>query len=446
MVFKEFRTGVLWRVLVIALTIFVAFILYFSDLYVSTAIAGVVVGVQVYNLFLFVENTNRKLTRFLESVRYADFASGFTADNKLGDSFRQLNKAFNEVLDAFREQRSISEENELYLHTVVQHVTVGLLALDNNGKIQLINPVAKRLIDLPQVRHINDIATKHPILYALLLDLKPGQRIMHRMGHNVDLAISMTGLRLHGKHLRLYSIQNIRSELQQNEIQAWQNLTKVLRHEIMNSITPIASLVGTLNDIITEDLHDEDGEVDEEALDDIQEGLRTIGNRSQGLIRFVDAYRDFTNIPEPEFTRFEMAGLLEDVSQLMTPEFRNKMTRFVCLPPSESILLYADRQLIEMILINLIKNGLEAVAGRENATVVLEGGINADQHPVITVTDNGPGIIPEAIERIFIPFYTTKDTGSGIGLSLSRQIMQLHNGELSVESEPDLQTVFTITF
>ncbi|MGB3180036.1 MAG: ATP-binding protein [Cyclobacteriaceae bacterium] len=446
MAYKNFRTGVLWRVLVIAIVIFLAFILYFSGMYISTGIAAIVVGVQLYNLFYFVENTNRKLTRFLESVKYSDFVSGFTADNKLGDSFKQLNKAFNEVLDAFREQRSISEENELYLHTVVQHVTVGLLALDNNGNIQLINPVAKRLMNLPQIHHVNDIAQKHPVLYDLLLGLKPGQRTMLRMGHNTDLAISMTGLRLHGRHLRLFSLQNIRSELQQNEIQAWQNLTKVLRHEIMNSITPIASLVGTLNDIIKEDLHDEEGEVDKEALDDIQEGLRTIGNRSQGLIRFVDAYRDFTNIPAPEFTRFGMNELIEEVGQLMRPEFKNIGASFTCNAPSGSVMLMADRQLIEMILINLLKNGLEAVSGRKDAVVALDGGLNQDQRPVIMITDNGPGIIPEAQERIFIPFYTTKDSGSGIGLSLSRQIMQLHNGELSVESEPEVKTVFTLRF
>ncbi|MFA0963113.1 PAS domain-containing sensor histidine kinase [Roseivirga sp. BDSF3-8] len=446
MVFKEFRTGVLWRVLLIALSIFVGFLLYFDKKYVSTGVTGVVIGIQIYNLFLFVENTNRKLTRFLESVRYSDFVSGFNADNKLGDSFRQLNQAFNEVLDAFREQRSISEENELYLHTIVQHVTVGLLALDSDGNVELINPVAKRLLDLPQLKHINELHHKHPVLHLLLVGLKLGQRAMHRIGPNVDLAISVTELRLHGKHLRLYSLQNIRSELQQNEIQAWQNLTKVLRHEIMNSITPIASLVGTLNDILKEDLHDENGEVNDEALEDIQEGLQTIGNRSKGLVRFVDAYRDFTNIPEPEFTRFEMRDLLDHVAHLMRTEFRDTGISMDYHPPTESILLMADQQLIEMILINLIKNGREALTGRENGRVELSGGMGVDQRPVIQVSDNGPGIIPEARERIFIPFYTTKKTGSGIGLSLSRQIMQLHNGDLSVESEPEVRTIFTLRF
>lgn len=446
MVFKDFRTGVLFRVLGLAVSMLIAFLLYFAEKYVSTGVVIVILCLQIYNIYFFVENTNRKLTRFLESVKYSDFVSGFTVDNKLGKSFKQLNTAFNEVLDAFREQRSISEENELYLHTVVQHVTVGLLALNTEGKVELINTVAKRLIDRPQLRNIHELKNHSPILYQALIKMDPGQRNMLRMGNNTDLAIRMTELRLHGQHLRLFSLQNIRSELQQNEIQAWQNLTKVLRHEIMNSITPISSLVGTMNDILHEDLHGEDGEINPEAIEDIEEGLRTIGNRSQGLIKFVNAYRDFTNIPEPEFARFEMYELMEHVDQLMRTELRRHDVQFVCKADNEHILLMADKQLVEMILINLIKNGLEAVQGRKGARVELFGGMGPDQRPIISVSDNGPGIIPEAIERIFIPFYTTKKTGSGIGLSLSRQIMQLHNGDLTVTSVPESKTEFVLRF
>ncbi|MEL6538877.1 MAG: ATP-binding protein, partial [Bacteroidota bacterium] len=288
-------------------------------------------------------------------------------------------------------------------------------------------------------------------LYAALEALDPGAKTLLRLNHNLHLAMSATELVLQGKSIKLVALHNIVSELQQKEIDAWQNLTRVLRHEIMNSVTPISSLTSTMKDILAEDLEDhtdDEKKISKDTLEDIQLGLDTIQNRSQGLIRFVDAYRNITNIPEPEFQHVPLKDLLARTEQLMRAEMmaRDVTFEYKMEESLSSTLLSADPELIEQVLINLVKNAMEAVEGKDNGKICLHATPNEEHRVQVQVIDNGPGIIPEAQERIFVPFYTTKKQGSGIGLALSRQIMQLHNGSLTVESEPDQETVFTMHF
>ena len=265
----------------------------------------------------------------------------------------------------------------------------------------------------------------------------------------MNLAIHATELKLRGHTFKLIAMQNIHSELESKEVEAWQNLTRVLRHEIMNSITPIASLTGTLNDILTEDIRpigEETYEISDETLSDLEEGLQTIENRSKGLIKFVDAYRDYTSIPKPKFGLIKIDELFERICQLLKREFKELGIDFESKILVDNLEITADRELIEMVLINLLKNSKEALIETEGPRVEMIARLNKEKRVVLEVKDNGPGIIPEAQERIFIPFYSTKKSGSGIGLALSRQIMQLHQGTLSVKSEPQVFTIFTLRF
>lgn len=451
--FRHFRIRVLVRVILLGLTTFTLVWLASnsSEKFVTAALMVVVVISQLVELFRFVDKTNQKLTRFLDSIRYSDFASTFTHDHHLGKSFRQLNDSFTIVLDAFRKAREEKEESLLYLQTVVQHVSTGLLSYDQSGHIELINNTAKRYIRQPAIHNIRELEATQPELYEALSALKPGGKSLLRINHSLHLAMSATELVLQGKSIKLVAMNNIVSELQQKEIDAWQNLTKVLRHEIMNSVTPISSLVSTMKDILDEDLVDmENGDkrIAGETVEDIQLGLKTIQNRSHGLIRFVDAYRNITNIPEPEFQHIAIQELLERTEQLMRAEMTARSVTFDYKVDGSlgNTYLSADPELIEQVLINLVKNAMEAVEGREGAKICLKAIPNAEQRVLVQVIDNGPGIIPEAQERIFVPFYTTKKTGSGIGLALSRQIMQLHNGTLTVDSVPEEETVFTLHF
>ncbi len=448
--FNHFRLGVLFRVITLALTIFIGVYLFYTmESSMSVFIVGGFLLAELIELFRYIEITNKKLTRFLESIRFSDFSTGFSHDNKLGNSFKELNKSFTSVLDAFRQARAEKEEHLNYLNTIVQHVTTGLLSFDEEGNVGLVNQTAKRFLKTPQMHNIGEIAEHHAPLYKKLLNLKPGEKILYRLASDTHLAIHSVEIKLRGRNYKLVAFQNIHAELQSKEVEAWQNLTRVLRHEIMNSITPIASLTGTLNEILNEDISEVEGhqyQMPADSIQDLREGLNTIENRSHGLIRFVDAYRDYTSIPKPKFTIVKVAELFEHIEQLLSAEFRSMGILFTTRIDREDLKITADRELIEMVLINLLKNSREALSEREGSKIELSAQTDAEGRLLLEVKDNGPGIIKEAQEQIFIPFYTTKRGGSGIGLALSRQIMQLHNGELTVKSEPEIYTIFTLRF
>lgn len=448
--FSSFRVGVLIRVIIISLTSFLfVYLVSFNEKYVSAVIVAFAILFEIIELFRFTTVTNKKITKFLESIRYSDFSTSFSHDSKLGKSFRELNRAFSNVADAFRNERAQKEEHLNYLNTVVQHVTTGLISFDAEGKVGLVNSAAKRFLNLPQLRNITEILAINVTLYKKLKQMTPGEKALIRVNSDQNLAIHATELKLRGHSYKLIALQNIHSELESKEVEAWQNLTRVLRHEIMNSITPIASLTGTLNEILAEDLSP-NGEgsfkLSDETLSDLNEGLQTIENRSKGLIKFVDAYRDYTSIPKPKFGLIKIDELFEHIYQLLKHEFKDLNIEFKLKIMFSNLEITADRELVEMVLINLLKNSKEALKGHEEPTLELIARVDEEQRVLLDVKDNGPGIIPEALDRIFIPFYTTKKSGSGIGLALSRQIMQLHNGSLSVKSEPDIYTKFTLRF
>jgi nitrogen fixation/metabolism regulation signal transduction histidine kinase len=413
----------------------------------AAMLMGIIIIIELVEIFKFISQTNRKLTRFLESVRYSDFISGFAADNRLGKSFKELNKAFNEVLEAFRKARSEKEEHWQYLNSVVQQVRTGILSFDSEGNVQLMNANAKKFMSITNIKNIRELININPKLYHAINSAELGKSELYKGTNEIYLTIQATELRIRGTDVKLVTLQNIQPELQKQELEAWQNLTRVLRHEIMNSITPISSLTSTLREILDHDMvkHGQNYELKEEGADDLREGLSTIENRSRGLIKFIDAYREYTSLPKPKFATVRLKDLIDHVAQLMRTELKKTNIKFHCECMSEYLTIQADLEMIEQVLINLLKNAIEALAETEAPTLDLIG--KYDENSVkIEVIDNGSGIIKEAIEHIFVPFYTTKRTGSGIGLSLSRQIMQMHNGSITVESEPDVQTIFTLRF
>jgi len=445
MIFNGFRVGILLRVLLLGLLV-VAFIwLIEGGKYVSATITLAGGAYTLFNLFQFVENTNRKLTRFIDSIKYNDFIVGFDADNKLGRSFRQLNESMKEVLDAFRLTRKENEETLQFLDTLVKNVQVGILSYDETEEVGLINQMAKKLLSVDELTDLKEISQIDPDLYSLLKSIPTGGNTLYRKNEQTHLAIHTSRLRIRGRDLTLVSLQNIRSELQQNELEAWQNLTKVLRHEIMNSVTPISSLVSTLKEMFEEETHEDNTEpMSKETIGDINEALQAIENRSHALKKFVNAYRDFTQIPKPSLTSVKVVDLFSRIENLHLAETRTGGVQLQVDLADPAMAITADDELLEMVLINLFKNALEVLRERPNARIIMRGYTNQQLRPVIEVEDNGPGIIPEAIENIFIPFYTTKPTGSGIELSLSRQIIHMHGGTLTVESEVGKGAAFKI--
>jgi nitrogen fixation/metabolism regulation signal transduction histidine kinase len=446
--FNDFRARVIIRVGLLGLTMALfVYMISRPNMLFAAMLMGVIIILQLVDIFKFVSQTNRKLTRFLESVKYSDFISGFAADNRLGKSFKELNIAFNEVLEAFRKARSEKEEHWQYLNSVVQQVRTGILSFDIDGNVQLINTNAKRFIGSSNIKNLKELINLNPKLYHAINSAELGKSELYKGPNEIYLTIQSTELRIRGTDVKLVTLQNIQPELQKQELEAWQNLTRVLRHEIMNSITPISSLTSTLREILDHDMERKNShyELKEEGAEDLKEGLSTIENRSRGLIKFIDAYREYTSLPKPKMVTVRLKDMVTHVAQLMRTELKKTNIEFHYECNSEYLTIQADVEMIEQVLINLLKNAIEALSETEHPKLELIG--TYDENTVkIEIIDNGPGIIKEALEHIFVPFYTTKRTGSGIGLSLSRQIMQMHNGSITVESIPDVKTVFTLRF
>lgn len=444
--FKNFRLNVIIRIVFLSASILGFILLVLQTSFYATAIVvGVVILAQTASFVRYVEKTSSDLTRFLSSIRYADFSSTFTSAGR-GRAFDELRLAFTEVMEAFRRTRSETEEQARYLETVVQHIGVGLISFQSSGEVGLINTAAKRLLRL---NHLTNIRTLEPLskeLVETLLKMKSGDKALlkiERENETLQLVVNATEFRLREQHYTLVSIQNIRSELEEKEMDAWQNLIRVLTHEIMNSITPISSLASTVNDLLESPSSRNDYGIKEEIVGDIRGALQTIEKRSQGLLHFVDAYRNLTRIPRPNIKVFPIAGLFTSVEQLMKAQIVEKGIEFRTDAPS-SLELAADPELIEQVLINLLQNASHAVKDQAGAKIVMSAGIDNRGRVFIEVSDNGPGIPKEIQERVFIPFFTTKKDGTGIGLSLSRQIMRLHGGTISVRSTPGIETVFTL--
>jgi len=451
MAYKNFRIHCLARVILLGATIHLFFyLLAQTTLYATTLIVAALILYQIYALVVYVEKTNRDLIRFLQAIRYADFSQTFTGAG-LGASFKELNAAFNEVIDQFRRTRAEKEEHYRYLQTVVQHVGIALISFKPDGAVGLMNTAAKRLLKVAQLDHLSSLPAFHRPLAEALLRLKTGDKDLVKIDDKnelLQLAVYATEFKLREQKYTLVSIQNIRSELEEKEMEAWQNLIRVLTHEIMNSVTPIASLASTVNDLLIDARGSQKagGEIGAEAISDIRDASQTIQKRSAGLLHFVEAYRSLAKIPKPDFKIFPVAELFGRVQQLMRAQMAEKSIAFRMSLEPESLELTADPRLIEQVLLNLLLNAIQSVASRPGAAIELNAHLDERGRAIIQMADNGPGIMPEVLEKIFIPFFTTKQEGSGIGLSLSRQIMRLHRGTIHASSVPGARTEFTLRF
>ena len=447
MVYKRFRVVLITRVLVLSATMFLLFYLVTQTNYVAAAfLVGVLILYQTVSLIQYVEKTNRDLTRFLDAIKYSDFSQTFVLSG-LGSSFSELKEAFNAVIQKFQDARSEKEEHFRYLQTVVQHVGIGLLAYDREGQVSLINTAARKLLDVPYLRNIEALRSFDERFVDLLMELGAGQRELLKVWRNekeLQIMIYATEFRMQQTLYTLVSLQNIGSELEEKEMEAWQKLIRVLTHEIMNSITPISSLAATTGEMVDDVLNSESEA--EDSLDDIRSALSTIHNRSQGLLTFVDAYRNLTRIPKPTFRIFSVGQLFDELCLLMQQKVRDNRITLISSVEPESLELTADRDLVEQVMINLLLNAIEAVSKGVGSRVELVSRLDEKGRVLIQVTDDGPGMSEEVREKIFIPFFTTRKSGSGIGLSLAKQIMRLHNGTIAVNSTVGVQTVFTLRF
>lgn len=404
---------------------------------------------QIKQLIKELDSSNQNIASFLDSIRFDDLSATFKTDSH-DPSVQRLHKELNEAITNLRNTRKEKDADLLFFKNIVTHVGIGLLVFKENGKIEIINSAARKMLRVNRIDTIRDLSDVSEALVDVFTKLRTGGRELMRLKIGEDflqLSIYAIELTLRNENLKLVSLQNIQSELEEKEMEAWQNLVRVLTHEIMNSVTPISSL----SDMVEEDLGkhlERNGEqpVQREQLEDIHLSLKTISKRSEGLINFVKEFRSLAMVPKPRMVDIELKSLMEELSQLHKKEMADGNIQLSIQVKPSNLFIHADKGQIEQVVINLIKNAMQAFDRPDNRVIEVVAYQNDKLRTVISVKDNGTGIDPEALEKIFIPFFTTKKNGSGIGLSLSRQIMRQHKGSLTVKSTVGQGTEFLMRF
>lgn len=423
---QQFRTRfraliVIQVVLVVGSACFLAWSLVATDFVAVPVALAIVLLAQVIGLLHYVESHVDSLEDFFAAINYEDFTRRFVED----DVDVELKEAFNRILGKFQDASAEREVQAVYLETVVKHVPVPFIAAKSDGTLSLVNNPARRLTGLPALHHFDQLGELDPQLPGLMQNIQPGsQQLLQTRIRDVpaELRVSVSEIRIAGETERLYSIENLSGELTARESSAWRNLIRVLTHEIMNTLTPVVSLAQTVATMSDKS----------DATDDIREAVTTIARRSEGLMNFVSQYRELLKIPQPDPETIRVSEALKDVVSLMGNELDRINVEISVVP--ESLEIHADRQLLDQVLVNLVKNAADAMKNSVSPELRLSGKLDLGR-VLIRVRDNGAGIADDAIDQVFIPFFTTKREGSGIGLSLSRQIMSAHHGEIVLESD-----------
>ncbi len=436
---KRYLHKSIWLIVLIIITsLAFAFMVAYGFYVGSFVLFCFLLGEGIY-LLRHMEKGSDTIKQLIWSLSYTDFLTSYTYHRNQKDISPELAEAIDEALGNYKKRLQEKESQLQYFRALADHIDMAVLVYSPDGTVEWINLAAQFQTGIRSPRTLDDFLSYHPELPARLRALKPGDTSILQVirgQETYQMILSGISFVVMGKSLTVVSMKNIRSVLEDRETEAWQKLIRVLTHEIMNSMTPIVSLSEILEGKFTpnEELTTED-------LQELNRAVETIGKRSRGLILFVENYRKVTGIPAPVMEIVPVRHLLSDVSRLMN---RDGITITVTMP-SVHLHVIADRSQIEQVLINLIKNASEA-SKTGYINIELSAGINAEGRTFIRVTDDGPGISSDVLERIFIPFFTTKPTGSGIGLSISRQIMHMHRGNLNVASEDGKGTSFVLLF
>lgn len=444
----DYKIGLLGRIVLLATSIF------FLSLFITNG-AGVfgislviiVVVAQVIFLVKYAESSFQKVRLFLNNIKQDNYTNVYPVKFD-GTETDDLHIEFNAILAKLQEDQAEKEANYQYFRSAFQHLSIGLMTFDELGKVQIINTAAKRLLNIQQLNHIGEIGAINKELNHAISNLRTGGSELIKIAHPdgiLQLSVYAIELVMRGNKFKLVSLQNIQSELEEKEMEAWQGLIKVLTHEIMNSMSPISSLASTIKSDIESKL-DHDQEASTSELEDYQMALNTIEKRSEGLINFVSDFRNLAHIPTPKFQTIQLSLLFDQLTTLLQHTLEAHQVQVIKRVEPTELILFADPTLIEQVLINLIQNAIQAMEESVTRVLRLEAFIDENGKIILEISDTGKGIEEEALAKIFIPFFTTKKKGSGIGLSLSKQIIRRHKGNIQVKSALGKGSTFKLIF
>jgi nitrogen fixation/metabolism regulation signal transduction histidine kinase len=444
----DYKVGLLGRIVLLAVSLFLLayFILNGAGVFVISLFIILILA-QIVFLLSYAESSFKKVRQFLNNIKQDNYTNVYPVKFD-GTEIDDLHIEFNAILAKLQEDQAEKEANYQYFRSVFQHLSIGLITFDEEGKVQIVNTAAKRMLNILNLTQIGDVEKINKELHHAIHTLRTGGSELIKIAHPdgiMQLSVYVIELVLRDTKFKLVSLQNIQSELEEKEMEAWQNLVRVLTHEIMNSIAPISSLAATVKGDIESkiDIHET---VNPNDLEDYLMAISTIEKRSQGMINFVSDFRSLAHIPAPRFQTIRLKGLFDQLETLMQHQFDANQIQFKKHIEPEDLILFGDQSLIEQVLINLIQNAIQAVEDTVSRIISLDAFIDETGKIIIEVTDSGRGIEEEAMSKIFIPFFTTKKKGSGIGLSLSKQIMRRHKGNIQVRSKLGEGTTFKLIF
>lgn len=450
MFYKKFTFLIILRIALLLLNVLVLSIIFGDNrLFFNQIILFVILILQIAELIRFVNHTNRELARLFLAIRHSDFSITFR-EPPLGKSFKELQQSMMEIIQAYKDVKIEKEGQYHFLQMLIRQLHFGIISLEEENNITIINPMAEELIGVPGAKNWKLVKQLNPGFAKSIDELGENARGLVAItvrGEKKTFAIDITSPIILGKPLRLITFQDINSEIEQKEIEAWHKLIRILTHEIMNSVTPIASLTETMQTV----LEDKEGhqkkvhEITDDTIKDIRFSLKTIHKRSDGLLSFVDTYRKLTKIPLPVIESIEVKEMLDEIIQLMQSKVGDKHIQLSVEVNPRYLVLHADHHLVEQVIINLVTNSIQAISEGKDGRIKLNC-YEENNRIILEVTDNGTGIPQKELNEIFIPFYSTKKEGSGIGLSLSKQIMSLHGGTIKVKSAPGEGTSFYLNF
>ncbi len=421
---RRFEVQVTARVaLIVGMLLLVFYLLFRTDLVITLVLLVAVSAILVVELALFVRRTNLDVAGFFENLRHAEF-SHVMRPGLQGAGFDELATSMRDVVDRLQAMRRSGEEEQLRLRALVEHVPIPMFGLFADDRVVLHNHAARRFFGSPPVRSVDDLARFGPELVQAVRTQTPGQAALIRLETSETatqrMSLSLTELVVGQKRQRLMTLQNISDELAATELEAWQQMAQVLAHEIMNSLTPVASLADTARSLlVSKNVADHDK---------AHEAIKTVAQRADSLMTFVQGYRRFTRLPAPTRTQIDLGKLLRAIAEIPMTESDQPAISVEVVTTPAMIQLYADQAQLEQVLINLLRNAVVAVRVADSPQVQLRASLDRHGRIEIEVADNGPGVPAELRERVFVPYYSTRDEGSGIGLALTRQVMIAHGG------------------